>query len=123
MAGITEYILIGEPEAVALEYGYYMNLSHQFDEKPMTVLFIGVGYAASQAFVVQYTKVFLSDDTYDLRTISRFCITLHRLKCPQARLTQFFWTLFFNHTMKKRAIPTLIFAEMVKRIIVFPRGY
>ncbi|KAK8810907.1 hypothetical protein WA556_003990 [Blastocystis sp. ATCC 50177/Nand II] len=56
VSGITEYILIQEPDAVAVEYGYYLNLSHQFDEKPMTVLFVGVGYSASQAFVVQYTK-------------------------------------------------------------------
>ena len=51
--------MIQEPDAVAVEYGYYLNLSHQFDEKPMTVLFVGVGYSASQAFVVQYTKVVL----------------------------------------------------------------
>lgn len=57
VAGIAEYTLIYEPDAVAIEYGYYKNLSKEFDAKPLTVLFVGVGFAASQAFIVQYTKV------------------------------------------------------------------
>lgn len=56
ISGVKEYILIKEADAIAVEYGYERNLNNEF-ENPVTVLFVGVGFASSQAFVVQYTKV------------------------------------------------------------------
>ena len=53
---MREYILIKEADAIAVEYGYESNLRNAF-EKPLIVLFVGVGFASSQAFVVRYTKV------------------------------------------------------------------
>lgn len=53
---ITDYVLIRETDAIAIEYGYMKNLHNEF-ETPVTVLFVGVGFSESQAFVVEYSKV------------------------------------------------------------------
>lgn len=53
---ITDYVLIREADAIAVEYGYMRNLHNEF-EIPVTVLFVGVGFSEAQAFVVEYSKV------------------------------------------------------------------
>lgn len=53
---ITDYVLIREADAIAIEYGYMKNLHNEF-ETPVTVLFVGVGFSEAQAFVVEYSKV------------------------------------------------------------------
>ena len=44
---VSDYILIDEVDAVAVDYGYYRSLYNEF-EKPVTVLFVGVGFSAAQ---------------------------------------------------------------------------
>ncbi|OAO18163.1 hypothetical protein AV274_0103 [Blastocystis sp. ATCC 50177/Nand II] len=56
ITGINDYLFITEPEAIAVEYGYYKNLNKEFDTQPLTVLFVGVGFAAAQVFAVTYTQ-------------------------------------------------------------------
>ena len=50
-------MLIEEKDAIAIEYGYDKNLNHEFDEKKVTVLFIGVSFNAAECYAVTYSKV------------------------------------------------------------------
>ena len=52
---VSDYILIDEVDAVAVDYGYYRSLYNEF-EKPVTVLFMGVGFSAAQAYAVEFSK-------------------------------------------------------------------
>ena len=56
MAKVTNYLLIHETDAMAITFGYNRSLINGF-EKPLTVLFVGVGFIESQAFVVRYSQV------------------------------------------------------------------
>ena len=87
ITGINDYLFITEPEAIAVEYGYYKNLNKEFDTQPLTVLFVGVGFAAAQVFAVTYTQV-CADDACDRRTTSRSCTTRRRARCPRGWWTR-----------------------------------
>ena len=54
MVNINDYILITEADAIALNYGYYKAINHQFDT-PKTVLFMGVGFMGAQLFIARFT--------------------------------------------------------------------
>ena len=56
VAKVTNYLLIHETDAMAITFGYNRSLVSGF-EKPLTVLFVGVGFIESQAFVVRYSQV------------------------------------------------------------------
>lgn len=66
VADIHHYILISEVDAVAVEYGYFKNLHHEFDETPLTALFVGVGFSEAQAFIIHYTKVITDYDCHEV---------------------------------------------------------
>ena len=55
---VTDYILIDEVDAVAVDYGYYKSLYKEFST-PVTVLFVGVGFSAAQAYAIEF-----SNDSY-----------------------------------------------------------
>ena len=122
ITGINDYLFITEPEAIAVEYGYYKNLNKEFDTQPLTVLFVGVGFAAAQVFAVTYTQV-CADDACDRRTTSRSCITLHRSKCRRARSIPFFWTWSFSPTTTRRVTAIRTFVETEMCITACSRGY
>ena len=54
---VKDYILLYESDAIALNYGYFPNLRNEFSSRPVYILFVGVGFIESQAFVIRYTKV------------------------------------------------------------------
>ena len=54
---VQNYVLLYEPDAIALNYGYFPNLRNEFSAKPTYILFVGVGFIESQAFVIRYTEV------------------------------------------------------------------
>ena len=54
MVNINDYILITEADAIALNYGYYKAINHQF-ATPKTVLFMGVGFMGAQLFIARFT--------------------------------------------------------------------
>ena len=56
MASVSEYIMIREIDSVAVDYGFYKDIYHEFDSNPSVVLFVGVGYSEAQSFAVQFTK-------------------------------------------------------------------
>ena len=53
---IEIYILLYETDAIAINYGYFRNFHDEFN-KPVYILFVGVGFIESQAFVVRFSEV------------------------------------------------------------------
>ena len=53
---VDNYILIKEVDSMAVDYSYYKSLYHEFDTKPIVVLFIGVGFGESQAYAIEFSK-------------------------------------------------------------------
>lgn len=54
VVNVNDYILIKEVDAIALNYGYSKAINNQLDT-PRTVLFMGVGFAATQLFIARFT--------------------------------------------------------------------
>lgn len=54
---ITNFLLIYETDAIALNYGYFPNLRNEFCNNNVYILFVGVGFIESQAFVIRYSEV------------------------------------------------------------------
>ena len=48
--------MIREVDSVAVDYGFYKDIYHEFDSNPRVVLFVGVGYDEAQSFAVQFSK-------------------------------------------------------------------
>ena len=61
VAQVDNYILIREVDSMAVDYCYYKSLYHEFDDHPIVVLFIGVGFGESQAYAIEFTK-----DSYNI---------------------------------------------------------
>ena len=53
--------MIREIDSIAIEYAFYKSINKEFDKEPRVVLFVGVGFAASQAYVVRFSK-----DSYEI---------------------------------------------------------
>lgn len=56
MADLNCLRILNESTAVALAYGIYKQDLPAEGEKPRLVLFLDVGHAASQAYIVAYNK-------------------------------------------------------------------
>ena len=56
MAKVNNYILVREIDSIAVEYAFYRSINREFDKEPRVVLFVGVGFAASQAYIVRFSK-------------------------------------------------------------------
>lgn len=53
---VENYILIREIDSVAVDYAFYRSINHAFDSKPSSVLFLSVGFDASQAYIIEFSK-------------------------------------------------------------------
>ena len=56
MAKVESYVLIREIDSIAIEYAFYRSINKEFDKESRVVLFVGVGFAAAQAYVVRFGK-------------------------------------------------------------------
>jgi heat shock protein 4 len=56
IAGLNVLRLLNESTAVTLDYGMWKNARNVFDEKPVNVMFVDVGFAGTWVAVVSYTK-------------------------------------------------------------------
>ena len=48
--------MIREVDSVAVDYGFYKDIYHEFDSNPRVVLFVGIGYSEAQSFAVRFSK-------------------------------------------------------------------
>ena len=53
----NQFLFIRDRDAIAIDYGYAKNLNHEFDEKDVTVIFVGVSFAVAECYAVTYSKV------------------------------------------------------------------
>lgn len=48
--------MIHEVDSIAIDYGFYKDIYHEFDSKPSVVMFVGVGFSEAQAFAISFSK-------------------------------------------------------------------